>query len=229
MSNKSKQPGSRHWNQLVAEGAGALGVTVTGAQVETLAAHANELLKWNRKINLTRIVDPVEMALKHYVDSLACVPHIPAGARVLDIGSGGGFPGVPVAVVAQPAHVLMIDSVGKKISFVQHAIRMLRLSSAEARHVRVQALAEEPDYREAFDRVVCRALTGVDQIIELAFPLLKTGGMVVALKGREDRAQQECDRAGKEGESDPATGTHRILAYRLPVLNEKRSVILINK
>ncbi|MCP3950792.1 MAG: 16S rRNA (guanine(527)-N(7))-methyltransferase RsmG [Desulfobacterales bacterium] len=222
-------PGSKQWQTLVAEGAGGLGLEITAAQIEILACHANELIKWNKKMNLTRISDPGEMAIKHYVDSLACVPYMPAGADILDIGSGGGFPGVPVAVVAQPKSVLMVDSVGKKISFLQHAIRLMGLKNAEARHVRAQELKGQTEYGEFFDRVICRALTGIDQIASLAFPLLKAGGMVVALKGRAARTEQECHRLAEKGNDFCERDSARMVTYRLPVANMERSLILIRK
>ena len=223
------KPGSRQWGQLIAEGAGALGIELSSAQIEKLSCHATELLRWNRKINLTRISDPVEMAVKHYVDSLACVPYVPDGATILDIGTGGGFPGVPVAVAAKPGNVLMIDSVRKKISFLQQAIRLMKLHNSEARHIRAQELKNQPGYGEFFDIVVCRALTGIDHIIELAFPLLKSGGAVVALKGRAGQVEKEYrQHAGKMGTAQSARKI-RTVTYRLPVLNVERSLVLIEK
>jgi 16S rRNA (guanine527-N7)-methyltransferase len=222
-------PGSVQWGQLIADGAGQLGIEISAAQVEILACHAAELIKWNKKMNLTRISDPAEMAIKHYVDSLACVPYIPVGARVLDIGSGGGFPGVPAAVAARPGNVLMLDSVRKKISFLKHAIRLMRLNNAEAFHIRAQELERETAYGEFFDTVICRALAGIDRILQLAFPLLKNGGRVVALKGRIARTDQECrELAGKSGKV-AGWGAIRSVAYRLPLLNVERSIVLIHK
>jgi 16S rRNA (guanine527-N7)-methyltransferase len=220
---------SKRWRSLIASGAAELGIAVTDSQIESLARHAQELIKWNKKMNLTRITDPVEMAIKHYVDSLACVPYMPAGAHILDIGTGGGFPGVPVAVAARPASLLMIDSVGKKIRFLQHALRLMGLENVEARHIRAQELNQQAGYGEFFDRVICRALTGLDQIMELAFPLLKPGGVVVALKGRVARTEQEWRRLSEKGGASSGGETIRMVTYRLPVLNEPRSMVLIKK
>ncbi len=217
------------FKKLISRGAGELGIETTGPQLENLARHANELLKWNKKINLTRISDPAEMAIKHYVDSLACGPYIPAGADVLDIGTGGGFPGIPVAVVAQPGSLLMIDSVGKKISFLQQALRLMGLENVDARHIRAQELKEKSGYGEFFDRVICRALTGVEQIVEMAFPLLKAGGMVVALKGRVVRTEEEFRRLAEKSDEAFGGDNIRMVNYRLPVLNVERSMILIRK
>jgi len=197
--------------------------------MDALACHAAELVKWNKKINLTRISDPADMALKHYVDSLACIPYIPTGADVLDIGSGGGFPGIPLAVVARPHSVLLIDSVGKKISFLQHVIRLMGLTNARARHTRAQDLQSQAAYQGFFDRVVCRALTDIEQIIDLAFPLLKPGGMVVALKGRVERVNQESRRLEIAGHAMPGPADMRITTYRLPVLNLERNLVLLTK
>lgn len=225
----SDGPGSPRWGRLIATGAAALGTQVNPAQIEALACHAAELVKWNKKINLTRISDPADMALKHYVDSLACIPYIPEDANVLDIGTGGGFPGIPLAVVARPRSVLMIDSVGKKISFLQHAIRLMGLTNARARHVRAQEMQAQVTYHEFFDRVVCRALADIVQIVDLAFPLLKPGGMVVALKGRIDRVVQESRRLETPGQEMPGPVDMQITTYRLPVMNEERNLVLLTK
>lgn len=222
-------PGAVQWGQLVASGAGKLGVAVSAAQIAALACHAGELVKWNKKINLTRISDPAEMAIKHYVDSLACVPFLPSGGRILDIGSGGGFPGIPIAVVGQPEDVLMIDSVRKKVNFLQHAVRTMRLDNAQALHVRAQDLHAQPAYCDCFDAVVCRALTGVAQIVEMAFPLLKAGGRVVALKGRAKQAAQECRQLEPDGRVPSGPDGTRVVTYRLPVSNVERSLVVIQK
>ena len=229
MASGDISPGSGPWRQLIARGAGEFGIDVSSAQISKLACQATELLKWNRRINLTRISDPVEMAIKHYVDSLACVPYVPEGANVLDIGTGGGFPGVPLAVVANPGKVFMIDSVRKKISFLQQAIRLMKLYNSEARHIRAQELKEQSDYSEFFDIVVCRALSGIDHIIELAFPLLKDGGVVLALKGRAGQVEKE--RRQHAGKTDTVQSTSKIrtVKYRLPVLAVERSLVLIKK
>jgi len=223
------EPGSVQWRQLVARGAGELGVAVSAAQLAALACHAGELAKWNKKINLTRISDPAEMAVKHYVDSLACVPYLPAGGHILDIGSGGGFPGIPIAVVGQPSDVLMIDSVRKKVNFLAHAVRTMGLENSRALHVRAQVLHEQPAYHECFDAVVCRALTGVAQIVELAFPLLKAGGRVVALKGRAEQVARECRQLEREGRASSGVKGAQVVSYRLPVLNLERCLVLIKK
>ena len=222
-------PGSRRWKQLISKGADGLGIGLSSAQLEKLACHAAELLKWNKKFNLTRISSPAEMAIKHYVDSLACVPHISDAANVLDIGSGGGFPGILVAVAAKPGKVLMIDSVRKKISFLQHAIRLMGLDNCQARHIRAQELKTRKDYGEFFDIIVCRALAGIDHIIELALPLLKDGGTVIALKGRAGLTEKECRQHFGREDAAQRSVTIRTVKYRLPVLNAQRNLVLIKR
>lgn len=207
-----------------------MGVDVSASQIELLASHATELLRWNRKINLTRICDPVEIAVKHYVDSLACVPHVPDGAIVLDIGTGGGFPGIPVAVAGRASRVVMIDSVRKKISFLQQVLRLLPLDHAEAMHIRAQELCQLEGYNGFFDVVVCRALTSLDNIIELAFPLLKRGGRIVALKGRTDQTATKWHAQVTQAEAGrDRPGQVRTVTYQLPVLDVARSLVLIAK
>ena len=119
--------------------------------------------------------------------------------------------------------------VEEKISFLQHAIRLMGLDNARALHTRAQALQAQAAYQGYFDRVVCRALADIEKIIELAFPLLKPGGMVVALKGRMDQVAQESRRLAAAGLKTPGPADIRIATYRLPDTNVERSLVLMTK
>jgi 16S rRNA (guanine527-N7)-methyltransferase len=149
------------------------------------------LIAWNAAINLTSIRDPASIAIRHVVDSLAAAPVLRDrrinGARVgafLDLGSGGGFPGIPLAAVLPVKRSALIESVGKKAAFLEAAVEATGLASRVAVvAARSEELARDPRHRERWPAVTVRAVGGLDELVELAFPLLVPGGMLVAWKG----------------------------------------------
>jgi 16S rRNA (guanine527-N7)-methyltransferase len=192
-----------------------------------MGGHARELIQWNRVTNLTAITDPIEVALKHYVDALAAAPWIGDRARVLDAGSGGGFPGIPLNIVRPDLSVTMVDSVRKKVSFLKHAVRTLGLSRIDAVHGRLEDLGLLPDYRGKFDRVVCRAFSSLDNFASLALPFLSPGGCLLAMKGprancANEPADQKDDGVITLGGTSFSVHIHR---YRLPFLDAQRSLV----
>lgn len=186
--------GSPDWRQVIRDGGEKLGVRVTQSQMELLAAHAAELLRWNRKTNLTAITDSEELAVKHILDSLAVLSELPLNARLLDIGSGGGFPGLVVKILRPDLSVTLIDAVRKKAGFLSHTIRMLGLSGVSALHVRAETLATEAQHQREFDVIVCRALCDLYTFVGMALPLLAPGGKLIAYKGRRSEIETELAR-----------------------------------
>ncbi len=112
--------GSNTWKRLVEEGVKEFGINISGKETDMFAIHAGEMLHWNRRINLTAITDPEEVALKHFIDAIAPVSMISPGSSILDIGSGGGFPGLPVKIVMPSVSVTLVDGSRKKVSFLNH-------------------------------------------------------------------------------------------------------------
>ena len=156
-----------------------------------MAVHARELVQWNRKKNLTAILEPDEIAVKHFIDSLYPACWIPDNAAVIDIGTGGGFPGIPLKIVNPSLSLTLVDASRKKINFVKHVIRTLALENIQAIHTRIEDLAEEPDYRHSFDIAISRAFTELKRFCSLASPLLRPNGKLIAMKGRN--VQSELD------------------------------------
>ncbi|WP_212637987.1 16S rRNA (guanine(527)-N(7))-methyltransferase RsmG [Desulfocicer vacuolatum] len=171
------------WMEMIARGAGQMGVRIEKDQLDAMAFHAAELIKWNKKFNITAITDPVGMAVKHFVDSVALIPWVPQGAAVVDLGSGGGFPGIPLAICRPDIRVVMVDASRKKVSFLNHVVRMENLSHATALHSRVEILAGDDKYAGKFDMAVSRAFTGLGRFVDLALPFLSSQGKIVAMKG----------------------------------------------
>ncbi|MCB2149620.1 MAG: 16S rRNA (guanine(527)-N(7))-methyltransferase RsmG [Deltaproteobacteria bacterium] len=220
---------SEKWRQTVIAGALAFGLAVTGRQARTMGRHALELLQWNRVTNLTTITDPLDVAIKHYVDALAAAPWIGDGLRVLDAGSGGGFPGIPLNIARPDLAVTLVDSVRKKISFLKHAIRSLGLKGIEAVHGRLEDLCLQPEYQRKYDRVVCRAFSSLEDFAQIALPFLSQGGSLLAMKGPQADHDHETVNLRDDGTillSGTSFSIH-IHRYRLPVLNAQRSVVIL--
>jgi 16S rRNA (guanine527-N7)-methyltransferase len=217
------------WRQTVIEGAARLGLDVTVSQARAMGRHALELLQWNRVSNLTTITEPLEVAVKHYVDALAAAPWIGDGSRVLDAGAGGGFPGIPIAILRPDLSVTLVDSVRKKVSFLKHAIRCLGLNGVDAVHGRLEDLRLLPEYGGRYDRVVCRAFSSLEDFANLTLPFLAPGGSLLAMKGPQSGQAQET--ANPKDGGSTILGGHsfsvRVHRYRLPILDARRSLMML--
>lgn len=165
------------------KGAEALGLNLSPGQADLLAAHARELQLWNAKMNLTAITDIRLVAYKHFVDALAAAKFLDRPARIMDIGSGAGFPGVPMKVIYPDLNITMVDAVRKKVSFLNHVVRTLKLDNISAVHARVEDLAKDPGHFQMYDAVTARGFADLGKLAALAGPLLAPGGRIYALKG----------------------------------------------
>jgi 16S rRNA (guanine527-N7)-methyltransferase len=160
------------------EGARQLGIALTDAQEHQLERLVAELLKWNRAYNLTAITTTDGMLTHHLLDSLAAQPDV-VGNNIADVGTGAGFPGLPLAVVNPERHFTLIDAVDKKLRFIDHAARELGLANVRTLHARVEDLAGE-----SFDTVIARAFAPLPRLVSLVAPLTTPATRVIAMKGR---------------------------------------------
>jgi 16S rRNA (guanine527-N7)-methyltransferase len=216
--------GSSNWLDNIVRGAAQMGLTVTPGQARQFALHGQSLLEWNRKINLTAITKPEEIAVKHFLDAIAPLDHLPAKGRLLDIGTGGGFPGLPLKVMAPHLSMTLIDGVRKKINFVKHVIRQLGLQDVQALHLRAEELAQDRGSAGGFEIIVCRALADLDKLLDLAVPLLAPQGRIIAYQGPRQGGPTS-------GGADGAILTHgsrrfqtAVHAYHLPFIGDPRSI-----
>ena len=186
--------------------------------VPLLESLVDELLRWNPRRNLTAITDRDEVMEKHLVDSLTLLPFASQSSRLLDIGSGAGFPALPLKIVCPELEIVSVDAVGKKVDFQRHIVRSLGLKGFKAVHARVESLTEG---RASFDMVTARALCSLAELIDLAEPFLAPGGRLLAMKGPEGRRefseQQEALRA-----AGWSVALHRL---NLPLSNAERCLI----
>jgi len=226
------QIGSKKWKALVIDGAREMGIEIDTKQMDQLTVHAAELIKWNKKINLTAITDPLEVAVKHFLDSMAPSKIIrpkvsEKQVSILDIGSGGGFPGIVLKILIPSLSLTLIDASRKKVSFLKHIIRTLKLDNAQAFHVRVEDLAKDPDFQNAFDFVVCRAFTSLDAFVLAAIPFLAKDGVIIAMKGKAAEKEMNALRALKNREISMEQLDMDCKKYRLPYLGAERAIFTL--
>jgi 16S rRNA (guanine527-N7)-methyltransferase len=167
-------PGSR-----LAAGVSRLGIALAPAQLEALATLAAELADWNTRVNLTSIRAPEEVVDKHLLDSLAVLPLL-KGTRVADVGSGAGFPGLPLAIADPDRRVTLIESTGKKVKFIRHVVGKLALANVDV----IPGRAEAWRPPRPFDSVVARALGSLAEFVRVAGHLAGRGGRLLAMKGK---------------------------------------------
>lgn len=169
--------------ELLISGAARLGIHLDAMQVELFRRYYDELVEWNGRVNLTSIVDYEEVQLKHFLDSLTAAPLVGGRAsRVIDIGSGAGFPGLPLKIVHPGIELTLVDSVHKKADFLHHLVERLALDGVEVVAERVESLAHDSRYRQRFDTVVSRAVAALATLAELALPFCTVGGTFIAMK-----------------------------------------------
>lgn len=169
---------------LLVEGAKLFGIGLSEDSIYSFEVFLNELLRWNQKINLTAIRSEKEIVLKHFMDSFSVAPYIPGNSTLLDIGSGAGFPGIPLKIIRPNLLTTLIDSVRKKVDFQRHLIRLLDLKGIEAIHGHVGEQEIYQRLREKFDFTISRAFSDLKTLLNLSSPFLKKEGIVIAMKGR---------------------------------------------
>mgnify|MGYP000924762773 CR=1 FL=1 len=160
---------------------GGFELTILSKKFET---YTKMLLHWNNKFNLTAITEPSEIIKKHYLDSLSCVDLIPENAVVADVGTGAGFPGVPVKIQRPDISLTLMDALGKRINFLKELCKALEID-VECVHIRAEDAAHSGEFRERFDVVLSRAVARLPILSEYCLPLIKPGGIMLALKGKD--------------------------------------------
>ncbi|MGD8343766.1 MAG: 16S rRNA (guanine(527)-N(7))-methyltransferase RsmG [Desulfobacterales bacterium] len=215
--------GSPEWHTIIVDGAQQLGITIDERMSAAFGVHAAELLRWNRKMNLTALTDPRDIAIKHFLDSLAPAKFISGGDRLLDIGSGAGFPGIPLKIVKSSLSILLIDSTRKKINFLKHMIRSLGIDQSEALQIRAEKLSEDPEFAHCFDIIISRALSDLTSFVKAATPLLAKQGVIMAMKGAPDQTELDMLRAEILGDRFSV----EVQNYSLPSVLAHRSIVII--
>ncbi|MFO7962393.1 MAG: 16S rRNA (guanine(527)-N(7))-methyltransferase RsmG [Desulfobacterales bacterium] len=212
--------GSDQWIDCVVSGAARMGIRLNAAAAQGLARHAAETVLWNKKINLTAITDPVDFAVKHVLDSMQAAPFIPRCARVMDVGSGGGFPGMVLKIVRPDLTMVLVDASRKKVSFLKHIIRLLSLQHIEARHARTEELERAGEWIAGFDVVISRAFSSLWEFYGKAGAFVKEGGMMIAYKGG-------CVREEIQHFLDRSSNGMDVKTYRFSHFGMERALVIL--
>jgi 16S rRNA (guanine527-N7)-methyltransferase len=215
--------------QTLQRGLKPLGLVLTGTQLSAFQVYGQELIAWNQRFNLTRISRPEDIAVKHFLDSLSIYPivtELSATTSMIDVGTGAGFPGLPLKIVLADFQLTLLEATTKKIGFLQHMVDLLHLSATTVLKARVEEAGQHPAQREQYDLAVARAVAALPTLAEYMLPLVRVGGLVVAQKGRHPA--DEVDRAAKALRVLGA-GPVEIRPVKIPGLAEARHLVVIRK
>ncbi len=169
---------------ILAKHAREFGIELSSAQLDAFELYQRDLVTWNQRVNLTAITARDEIIVKHFLDSLSVALVLPAlTVSLIDIGSGAGFPGVPLKIAFPAIRVTLLEATGKKIEFLKHIITQLALSDTRAIHGRAEELSRDAAHREKYDVAVGRAIAELPTLVEYAVPLVRVGGVFIAQKG----------------------------------------------
>jgi 16S rRNA (guanine527-N7)-methyltransferase len=206
-----------------------LNLRLSASQLQAFRRYADELIDWNQRVNLTAITDPEDIEVRHFVDSLSCLrvmkPRTP-GLRVIDVGTGAGFPGLPVKIACPNVDLTLVEATGKKVAFLHHVIEALGLEGVTLVNERVEALGQMAEHREQYDWTLARAVAGMRTLAEYLLPLCRVGGHCLAQKG--ESAHQEVAGAQRALE---LLGGHlvQLTPVELPTVAETRYLVDIEK
>lgn len=168
--------------ELLIAGLRELGVAECPSAADNLLRYSEILREKNKVMNLTAITDPTEIVTRHFLDCAALAPYMPQDGRVLDVGTGAGFPGIPLKIAFPEVEVVLLDSLNKRVKFLNEVIGQLGLSKITAIHGRAEDFARQKEYREQFDLVVSRAVANLSSLSEYCLPYVKVGGRFVSYK-----------------------------------------------
>lgn len=194
-------------------------------QIEKYYNYMNLLLEWNEKINLTAIIEPREIILKHFVDSLTIAKYIKDDEKLIDVGTGAGFPGIPLSIVKENTDIVLLDSLNKRINFLEEVKENLKLENITTIHGRAEEFGKNKNEREKYDIATSRAVASLNILLEYLLPLVKVGGRAICMKGSNieeiENAKNALEILGGKIE--------KIEEITLPNSDIKRNIIIVKK
>ena len=203
-------------------------IHLTGRQVMSLVTYERELLDWNQKFNLTAIKDTESIRIKHFLDSFSCVMAWGANPpyHLVDVGTGAGFPGLPLKILYPAMRTTLVESVGKKAMFCEHIVRMLGLENVQVIKARAEEVGQKPEHREKYDCAVARAVAGMNVLSEYLLPLVRMGGTMLAQKGESGPAEvQSAEKVMKL----LGGKLQQVIQVNLPGVADDRYLVIVNK
>ncbi|GAB4491002.1 MAG: 16S rRNA (guanine(527)-N(7))-methyltransferase RsmG [Anaerolineales bacterium] len=214
--------------KLVHDALQLFGISLSPRQVAQLAAYERELLEWNQKFNLTAIRDVDGIRAKHFLDSMSCAlawrEQIPR--RLVDVGTGAGFPGIVLKILYPGMKLTLVESVGKKANFCSHIVQTLGLESVEVLIARAEDAGRDPKHREKYDWAVARAVANLPVLAEYLLPLVRVGGGMLAQKGESGPAEAQ---AAEHAFKLLGGCMRQLISVELPGVAEERYLVIVNK
>jgi len=222
-----------HLMQRLVDGVRALGLRLTDPQIAAFELYYEELVAWNHKFNLTAITDYEQVQIRHFLDSLSCLLATEVrqtlqrpDARAIDVGTGAGFPGIPLKLVCPGLRLTLLEATGKKVRFVEHLVERLGLHRVTAVHARAEELAHDPAHRASYDLALTRAVAELPIVLEYSLPFCKVGALVTCQKGEAGAAEAW---SAEKAISLLGGELRRVVPVELPGLPQDRSLILVAK
>ncbi len=214
--------------QFLTESQKYIGAPLTEKQVKAFEVFESELMSWNEKFNLTAIRDAEGIRIKHFLDSLTCLSVMKPlhKQRIIDVGTGAGFPGIPLKIIHPDLKLTLVESVGKKAGFCKHMVEMLHLENVEVLTLRAEDVGRLPNHRAQYDWALARAVASLPILSEYLVPLLKIGGYMLAQKGESAHTEaQTSENALKLLGAE----LQRIEKVTLPGVVEERFLVVVKK
>jgi 16S rRNA (guanine527-N7)-methyltransferase len=206
-----------------------VGLDLTPEQQHAFEVYARELTVWNEsRVNLTAITEPLAIEMRHFLDSLSILKavQIATHAKVIDVGAGAGFPGLPLKIVCPSIHLSLLEATGKKITFLEHVVKALNLNHVKTVNARAEEAGQDPAHREQYDLVLARAVAHMPILAEYLLPLCKIGGRCIAMKGESAAAE-----VGLAENALRLLGgrLEQLIAVELPHVTETHYLVVIEK
>jgi 16S rRNA (guanine527-N7)-methyltransferase len=214
--------------KLVHDAQSLFNVHITGRQVLALMTYEKELLAWNQKFNLTAIRDSESIRTKHFLDSFSCALAWKSAppTQLIDVGTGAGFPGIPLKILYPNLKLTLVESVGKKAMFCQHIVRVLGLEQVEVIQARAEELGQNSQYREKYDWAIARAVANLNVLSEYLIPLVRLGGSMLAQKGESGPAEAQ---SAEEAMALLGGKLKQLIPVNLPSVAEDRYLVVVEK
>ena len=203
-----------------------ININFTVEQLEKFYRYMELLIEWNEKMNLTAITEPNEIIDKHFIDSLTILKYIKENESIVDMGTGAGFPGIPLKIILENNKIVLVDSLNKRLLFLQELIKELNLKNVETIHSRAEDFGQNKNYRECFDIATSRAVANLSTLSEYLIPLVKIDGKCICMKaGNADEEINQAKKAIKILGGD----IKQIEKFTIPSTDIERTIIIIHK
>ncbi len=203
-----------------------INVDINEEQANKFYKYMELLLEWNEKMNLTAITEPDEVILKHFIDSITVEKYINKEAKIIDVGTGAGFPGIPLSIIRNDLNITLMDSLNKRIKFLDEVVEKNNLINVDTVHSRAEELARNSDYREKFDIATSRAVASLNVLLEYMVPFIKVGGYCICMKG--SNVDEELNNA-KKALDVLNCKVEKVERFNLPGSDYGRNIIIIKK